>query len=242
MLAEILHFPEVGSTNDEVMRRAQAGAADGLWVLADRQTQGRGRRGRQWMSEPGNLYCSGLIRLAPSDGSLPQLSFVIALALREALTAWVPETRLGLKWPNDILLDGMKVCGILLESSGSGAGVDRWVVAGVGVNLKHHPEGLERPAISIAAAGLIPPSPRELLEAFIEALAHWRQRWVSDGFSAIRSAWLEQATGLGSRIEVRLPQETLQGSFLDLTPEGALALRLDDGIVRNIHAGDVFGI
>ena len=241
-MAELLHYPAVDSTNDEVIRLAQNGAPAGTWVVADEQTAGRGRRGRPWESTRGNLFCTGLIRLSSGEGPVSQLSFLIALALYDALSQWVPVDRLALKWPNDVLLDGRKVSGILLESAGSLAPGDRWVAAGVGVNLAVYPENMERPAISLAAAGIAAPQPMAVAERLATAVEHWRREWQAGGFAALRNAWLARATGIGNRIEVRLPDETLFGTFTDLAEDGALLLQLDSGAVRTIHSGDVFGI
>lgn len=245
-LAELLHYPAVDSTNDEVIRLAQNGAPDGTWVVADEQTAGRGRRGRPWQSNKGNLFCTGLLRLAPGEGPVSQLSFLIALALYDTLSQWVTSDRLKLKWPNDVLLDGRKVSGILLESAGSGQPGDRWVAAGIGVNLVFYPVNVERPAISLEAAGIAPPPPMVVAERLASAVEYWRREWTAGGraggFAALRTAWLSRAIGLGSRIEVRLPDETLFGTFSDLADDGALLLQLDSGVVKAIHSGDVFGI
>lgn len=241
-MAELLHYPAVDSTNDEVIRLAQNGAPDGTWVVADEQTAGRGRRGRPWQSTRGNLFCTGLLRLDAGEGPASQLSFLIALALYDTLAQWVAPGRLRLKWPNDLLLDGRKVSGILLESAGSGQPGDRWVAAGIGVNLAVHPEDVERPAISLAGAGVTPPPPMAVAERLATAVEHWRREWRAGGFAALRAAWLARATGLGKRIEVRMPDGTLFGTFADLAADGALLLQLDSGMVKAIHAGDVFGI
>jgi BirA family biotin operon repressor/biotin-[acetyl-CoA-carboxylase] ligase len=240
--ATIHHYDELGSTNDEAMRLAREGAADGTWVLADRQTAGRGRRGRAWESKGGNLFTTAIVRPWPGEGALSQLSFLVALALHEATTHWVARDRLALKWPNDVLLDGAKLSGVLLESASHGNGGDRWLVVGIGVNLADHPEGLERPAMSLAGAGVTPPTPRDFLEKLIEAFGVWRERWRLGGFAPIRTAWLARAAGLGQRIAVRLPDSTLEGQFLDVAEDGALLLRLDSGAIEPIHAGDIFGI
>lgn len=241
-MAELLHYPTVDSTNDEVLRLARMGAPDGTWVVADEQTSGRGRRGRPWQSTRGNLFCTGLLRLTPEDGPASHLSFLVALALYDALSQWVDIDRLKLKWPNDLLLDGKKVSGILLESADSGHRGERWVAAGVGVNLAVHPTDVERPAISLAGACITPPQPMAVAERLAAAVNHWRELWRAGGFSVLRTAWLARATGLGARIEVRLPEETLFGRFLDLAEDGALLLMLDSGMVRPVHSGDVFGI
>ena len=236
MADDIVSLDVVGSTNDWMAERAAQGAPDGLWVRADRQSSGRGRRGRAWTSEGGNVFASALCRPRSGEGPAQQLSFVAALALDEALQRWVPAERLGLKWPNDVLLDGLKCSGILLE------GVAGATVVGVGVNLTHHPLDTERPAISLAAASVAPPTAAEFVAVLADRFADVRALWASHGFGAIRSRWMARATGQGTRIEARLGTETLIGRFDDLADDGALRLALDDGSVRMIHAGEVFAL
>lgn len=231
--------PELASTNETMLEQAALGAADNSWLRADRQTAGRGRRGRAWESPAGNLLLSGVARARAGEGMLAQLSFVAALAVREALSQWVPAGRLLLKWPNDVLLDGAKVCGILLETRATPRELP-WVVVGIGVNLAHHPTGLERPATSVCAATGAAPDPGTVAPAVIAAFDGWRQRWREGGFAPIRAAWLATASGLGARIEARLTCRTLAGQFLDLAEDGALVLRLDSGVVETLHAADVF--
>ncbi len=233
------HVPELPSTNETLLEQAAHGAADNSWLRADRQTAGRGRRGRAWDSPVGNLLLSGLVRARPGEGMLAQLSFVAALAVREALGQWVPVARLRLKWPNDVLIDGAKVCGILLETHTRPQELP-WVVVGIGINLAHHPVGLERPATSLLAATGGTPDADMVARAVIAAFDTWRQRWREGGFAPIRAAWLASASGLGSRIDARLTGRTLSGQFLDLAEDGALVLRLDSGVVETLHAADVF--
>ncbi len=223
------HLAEVGSTNDWLLARA-GDLPDGHWVLADRQTAGRGRRGRSWGDGAGNLMASVLVR---AEGSVQQLSFVAALALHTALGLG---DRVALKWPNDLLLDGVKVSGILLERSGDA------LVIGFGVNLASFPGVTERPATSLTAAGLPVPATTTLLAALMTAFAEYRALWAAQGFEPIRSRWLALAAGLGDRIAARLGHETLEGRFEGLAPDGALALRLDDGSLRPVHAGEVFAL
>ena len=229
MGADFTHLAEVGSTNDWLLART-ADVVDGHWVIADRQTAGRGRRGRVWSDGAGNLMVSVLVR---AEGPVQQLSFVAALALRAALGIGA---RVTLKWPNDLLLDGVKVSGILLERSGDA------LVIGMGVNLAQHPAGTERPAISLAAAGLPVPKPVDVLARLMPAFAEWRAVWAAQGFAPIRAEWLGHAAGVGERIAARLGAETLEGYFEGLEPDGALALRLDDGQLRAVHAGEVFAL
>ncbi|WP_426163370.1 biotin--[acetyl-CoA-carboxylase] ligase [Sandarakinorhabdus sp. DWP1-3-1] len=225
----ITHLAEVGSTNDWLLARAGE-LSDGQWVLADRQTAGRGRRGRAWGDGAGNLMASVLVK---AEGPVQQLSFVAALALHTALAQG---DRIRLKWPNDLLLDGTKVSGILLERSATA------LVIGFGANLRSFPTGTERPAISLAAAGLPVPATTDLLAALITAFSGYRGLWATQGFEPIRSRWLALAAGVGDRIAARLGTETLEGRFEGLEPDGALALRLDDGSLRPVHAGEVFSL
>ncbi len=246
------HLATVGSTNAWALDRADA-LADGHWVLADRQTAGRGRRGRAWddgnpaddggrdAGGSGNFMASVLVK---ADGPLHQLSFVAALALHDALTdVTAPHGagRLALKWPNDVLLDGGKLSGILLERAGNA------LVIGIGVNLARHPAATDRPPgsplpISLAAAGLPVPTPLALLAVLAPAFARWRGVWAAHGFAPVRVAWLARAAGLGGRIVARLGHESPEGWFAGLADDGALLLRLDDGGQRAIHAGEVFAL
>jgi len=229
----ITKLAQVSSTNDWLAERA-ATSPDASWVRADVQTGGRGRRGRVWVSQPGNLFASVVVRSQPGEGPPQQLSFVAALALDRALLRWVAPERLSLKWPNDLLLDGVKCAGILLEAQ-AGA-----TIIGFGVNLVDHPTAVERPANSLAAAGITPPGAAELCAAVAESLATTRAQWRNNGFAGIRTAWLARASGLGHRLEARLGHETLTGRFEDLAADGALLLRLNDQTLRSIHSGEVF--
>ncbi len=235
MTLTITHLPEVGSTNDWLLERADT-LADGHWIVADRQTAGRGRRGRAWRDGAGNLMASVLVKPQPGEGPVQQLSFVAALALWDALAPLTGSERLLLKWPNDLLFDGAKVSGILLERSGDP------LVIGFGVNIVDAPDDSERPAIALATAGIDSPLPSSLLDALAAAFAARRLAWRDVGFSAIRDAWLAQASGVGAPVVARLGTETLTGIFETLRDDGALALRLDDGRLRAIHAGEVFAL
>ncbi len=230
------HLAEVGSTNDWLLERVDE-FPDGHWLLADRQTAGRGRRGRGWSDGAGNLMASVLVMAA---GPVQQLSFVMALALREALVAVLAPVEIGdrlcLKWPNDLLLDGLKVSGILLERAGAA------LVIGVGMNIASHPAASERPAISLAAAGLPVPAAAVLQTALAISFAALRAVWEREGFGPIRSRWLAHAAGLGQGIIARLGDTTLEGVFENLAEDGALSLRQADGRLRAIHAGEVFAL
>jgi len=232
-MADIRTVAETGSTNDDVAALARAGAAEGLWLRAERQTAGRGRQGRDWVSPAGNLYASTLVRLHPNDPPAPSLALVAAVALAETAEAF--GARPAIKWPNDVLIDGAKLSGILLERAGDA------VVVGLGVNLAHHPEGIDRPATSFAAAIGHAPAPDAFLAALADGFARWLYRWRADGLAPVRARWLEKAHPVGAALTARLPDGTsLDGLFDGLDATGALRLRLADGHVHVIHAADVF--
>jgi len=221
------------STNDEVLALAQAGAPEGVWIRAEQQSGGRGRQGRTWVSPPGNLYASVLIRLQPHDPPAPSLALVAAVALVETVEAFSATAQI--KWPNDLLVEGAKLSGILLERAGDA------VVIGLGVNLAHHPEGIDRPATSLAAILGHAPDPDTFIAALAESFARWLYRWRAEGLAPVRGRWLEKAHPTGTALTARLPDgSSLDGLFDGLDAMGALRLRLADGQVHVIHAADVF--
>jgi BirA family transcriptional regulator, biotin operon repressor / biotin---[acetyl-CoA-carboxylase] ligase len=236
----LLAYDTLGSTNAEALARGRAGERGPLWITAVQQTAGRGRRGNAWVSEPGNLYASLLISDAAPAAHLPELCFVAALAVRDAVYAATPRlaSQIKLKWPNDLLLDGAKLAGILIEAESVG-GVTA-VAAGVGVNCAHHPDNLAYPAISLAAHHTVI-SPDELLHALsltmVLRLAQWGR---GSGFAAIRAEWLADAAGIGGDIHVRLSDRELTGTFETLDPLGRLMLRLPGGTLEAITVGEVF--
>jgi BirA family transcriptional regulator, biotin operon repressor / biotin---[acetyl-CoA-carboxylase] ligase len=235
----LVAFDVIDSTNDEARRRAREGAAEGLLVWAKEQSAGRGRRGRSFASPRGNLYMSVLLRPTRLAVEAAQLSFAGALAVGDAAAALLPDAaRLCYKWPNDVLIDGRKLSGVLLESQAAGEGRLDWLVLGMGVNLASYPEGLEFPAISLKAAGA-DISVETLLTAVAERFLFWYERWQAAGFAPLRAAWLSRAQGLGGAIRVRLQAGELLGRFAGLDQEGALLLE-DAGGRRRIAAGDIF--
>lgn len=230
---------ETDSTNSEARRRAEAGAPEGLAVVARRQTAGRGRRGRHWQSPEGNLYVSLLLRPERPLAEAALLSFVTVVALGEAVAGMLPPgSPIDFKWPNDLLVGGAKCAGMLLESSGGG-GRANWLIAGVGVNLVSHPRDLPYPATDMAAQGACAPTPDRVLDAFIRRFAHWRGIWRERGFAPVRRAWLARAAGLGGPAEVRAGNATVRGTFAGLDADGAMLLESADGC-RRVAAGDVF--
>lgn len=223
---------ETGSTNADILSLALSGAGEGLWLRAERQTAGKGRQGRAWASPPGNLYISTLVRLRPTDPSPATLALLSAVALEEAVRAL--GVRPMLKWPNDLLVDGAKLSGILLERAGDA------IAVGIGVNLAAAPEGLDRAATSLADQG-VTVSPEIFAEVLAESFGRWLERWRGEGMHPVRERWLAKAHPEGTALTARLADGTsVDGLFGGLDSSGALILRLADGTTRAIHAGDVF--
>ncbi len=236
----LLGFDEIDSTNEEARRRAAAGVTMPLWITAACQTAGRGRRGRAWDSASGNLFATLLLRPERPAGDCAQLSFAAALAVSDMLAGFAPSADLKLKWPNDVLASGRKLAGILLESESRADGKAAWLAVGIGVNLALYPEDTEFPATALSALGATPPRPRDALLHLAAAFAKWYEAWRAGGFTPVREAWLARASGIGSRIRVRLANEETVGVFQGIDDSGALLLGLSGGTTRIIAAGEVF--
>ena len=232
-------FDRIDSTSDEAKRRASAGAEEGTLIWALEQSAGRGRRGRAWHSPRGNLFCSLVLRPRSAAAEAAQLGFAAALAVAEACARALPaDADIRCKWPNDVLLGGAKVAGILLESRADAEhGLD-WLVLGIGINLAAHPEGTEYPATSLAAAGATV-TPEAMLPILAERLLAWYDTWRRQGFAPLREAWLARAFGLGAAIRVRLAAAEFGGRFAGLDEHGLLLLDGADGRKR-IAAAEVF--
>lgn len=231
----LVRHDQIDSTNSEARRLAEAGEPGPVWITATRQTAGRGRRGRAWEQGDGNLAATLLIH---PTGDFAQLSFAAALAVAETAEAFAPRAAITVKWPNDVLADGRKLAGILLES-GLNAQNQTWLAIGIGINLAGHPEGTEFPATSLAQLGVAVPSPQDALALLAARFAHWYDAWMNQGFETVRTAWLARAGGLGAPIRARLPHETRHGLFEGIDATGALLLN-ERGHVRAITAGEVF--
>lgn len=237
-------FDEIDSTNEEARRLAKSGEAGPIWILAGRQLQGRGRRGREWVSPVGNLMTTLFFRPNVTAVEGGQLSFVAALAVADAISALAPGAPLSFKWPNDVFLDGRKVAGILLESASvPGTSKLDWLAVGIGINLVLHPATLPQgslPPTSLEAAGAKGITPNAALWELSKGWSRRYDEWRKAGFAATRRDWLLKAVGLGAQIQVRLPSETIDGVFAGLDDTGALELRLASGLTRAIAAGEVF--
>jgi BirA family transcriptional regulator, biotin operon repressor / biotin---[acetyl-CoA-carboxylase] ligase len=236
----LVAFDRLGSTNEEAKTLARAGAGAGTLVWAREQTAGRGRRGRVWVSPPGNLYLSLVARPGGPPAAAAQLGFIAALGLGDAILELTgPALPLVYKWPNDVLVGGRKLAGILLESETAAGGPVDFVVVGIGVNITAAPENVEFPATSLAAEGCGNISAAICLAAFVRHYDVWAARWRREGFAPARAAWLKRAAGVGDAIRVRLDRATLFGRFVDLDADGALLLQAADGS-RRITAGEIF--
>ena len=236
----VVVLDEIDSTNAEARRRAEAGEIGPVWLLGLRQTAGRGRRGRAWETGEGNLAATLLFSTDKPPAEAAQVSFVAALAVADLLAAYAPASLISLKWPNDPLLGGLKVSGILVESGSRPTG-GLWIAVGVGVNLARKPIDAERPATALTThRAAPPPSPVEAIDVLAEAFERWSRVWLTLGFPAIADAWTARAHGLGEPCVARLGTETVEGVAEGLDSDGALRLRLPDGRLRRITAGDVF--
>ncbi|MEQ9519989.1 MAG: biotin--[acetyl-CoA-carboxylase] ligase [Parvibaculum sp.] len=237
------HFAEIDSTNDEAKREAAKGGVAPLWIVAEQQTAGRGRRGRTWVSPTGNLMCTLLLRPDCSPAKAGELAFVAGLALHEAaahLLPHFPSEKITLKWPNDLLVSAKKTSGILLESESDGRSNVAWLAIGIGLNLAHFPSDTPYPATCLGDEGGIVPSVADALTALATGFERWYGIWQKEGFGRIREAWLYRAHGVGGPIVARLPDAEIEGVFEGIEPDGALRLRLPGGAIRLIAAGDVF--
>lgn len=238
----VVHLAETGSTNSEAMRLAGEGAPGGTWVLADRQTAGRGRSGREWVSPPGNLYASLIVRDVFPLEKAAQLSLVSGVAVHAALAAAAGAAlggRLVLKWPNDILCDRAKLGGILVESSVDRRDAGALAVIGIGLNLVRHPDIEGRPATDLASLGASI-APLNLLAYLDESMQNWISNWASgEGFDRVRREWLARSFSPGVGLTVNSGHGVVQGMFAGLDPEGALLLTDATGRLLTVTFGDV---
>lgn len=233
-------FDAIGSTNDEAKRRAAEGAPAGTFITAARQVQGRGRQGRTWVSPVGNAYMSLVLRPDKPAGDAAQVSFVAALAVADMAAEFLPPgAEVRLKWPNDVLVRGRKLSGILLESAPGTGGRLAWLVLGVGINVLRKPDtpGLGTSLVDEGATGL---DVAAAIESYARNLYRWLAVWEAEGFAPIRAAWLSRARGLGETIQARLAATTMEGRFAGLDESGALILDMPAGERRIIPGGEIF--
>ena len=226
------------STSDLLAARAAAGAAEGLAILARRQTAGRGTQGRSWESPAGNLHLSILLRPDAPLAEAPRWGLLAAVALADAAAATLPAgAPLALKWPNDLLLGGAKAAGILAEAAGEGARIG-WLSLGIGVNLAHAPAVPGRATACLADAGIAPPAPEAFAADLLAALARRRAEYLMTGFAPIRDAWLARGPRPGSPLSITRGGAAFSGTFAGLAEDGSLLVATADGI-RAIASGEV---
>jgi len=231
--APVLAFDEIDSTNAEAQRRGEAGETGPFWLRAAAQSAGRGRRGRRWVSERGNLFTTyfAVTRSPPAEIAL--LGFAAALAVSDvAIRARTPGV--AIKWPNDVLVDGAKCAGILLES-GAAAGGGTWFALGIGINLVSAPDDLAYPVAALAGLGV-----ETAFADLRERTAFWAGRYSDEGFAPLQAAWMARAHGLGRPVRASLAAQTLEGLHAGLSERGELRLSLPDGREHLISAGEVF--
>ncbi len=234
----IVRFGAIDSTNEEARRRALAGETERLWIVAEEQSAGRGRRGRTWISSKGNLYASALTIDPCAPAVASQLGFVAGVALARAAKD-LGATEIGLKWPNDLMSCSAKCAGVLIEGFSLGSGRTACVV-GIGVNCAHAPQGLGYETSCLTRAGGEAVSSGELFERLVvrfdEALDSWR---AGEAFDRIRAAWLECAIGLGERIAVQNGTGQRKGVFEGIDAAGRLLMRSEGGL-DTIEAADLW--
>lgn len=236
----ILHrFDTVGTTMDvarDLLNNPSAVGSKGAVVWATEQTGGRGRHGRQWTSPPGNLYTTVILNHDRPITDASQLALVTGISMSEAIADDLPAGSVTMKWPNDLLINGAKNVGILLEGNGTSASP---VLIGSGVNITSAPTDTPYPATTLRDAGSNI-EPAHLLERYIDALSRWTERWNNQGFSPIRAQWLTIAAGIGKPVTIRLPGGEKRGTFIDVDEVGTLVLETEGGKTEKVSAGDVF--
>jgi BirA family transcriptional regulator, biotin operon repressor / biotin---[acetyl-CoA-carboxylase] ligase len=233
--APIRHFTSIDSTNLEARRVIDGGGQGPLWIVADEQTSGRGRLGRQWQSVPGNLYSTFLYQPECGPLAVSQLGFVTALAVAEAIDTLVTRPVVKLKWPNDCLIGGSKVAGILCEVLECGH-----VAIGCGINVASAPKGLAYPATSVSDAAGTPLAVQDVFAAYAQALQSMRAVWQhGENFAAITEQWAKRALGIGEIVCIKQEPNEISGQLLGIAPDGALLLLRADGASIRVLAGDL---
>lgn len=235
----IHHFRSVSSTQDIAKQMIKDQSAESFtFIYADEQTKGRGRQDRIWHSpDQQNLYCSALVKLDTPLAQAYELNFVTALAVFHLCQQIEPkQTGWSIKWPNDVLFDGQKTAGILLETESIAD--QNWVIIGMGLNLNFAPENVRFPVTYLKNIYQKTFSVPTMLDLFVEQLKIWYELWKERGFSFIRNEWLKFAYQYGKTISVTIGQETITGIFHSISDEGFLELQTTNGM-RSIYSGDV---
>ena len=230
----------IPSTNAYARDLAGKGAGEGTIVWAKAQSRGRGRHGRDWASQPGNLFMSVILRPDAAIQDAVQIGYVAALAVAETVRAGIDgSVPVSQKWPNDVLLDGKKISGILLESAVLSDGMLDWLIVGIGLNVTSHPPDSRLVATDLRCQGDTR-TLADVLEGLANSFLRWYRRWQREGFEPIRTAWLDQAHARGEPMEVRQDDNAVRGTFVEIDDTGALVLKPSSGALRTIAYGDVF--
>jgi BirA family transcriptional regulator, biotin operon repressor / biotin---[acetyl-CoA-carboxylase] ligase len=234
----VIEYDRLDSTNSEALRISREGERGPLWIVTREQTAGRGRRGREWISSPANLAASLLLTGTITAPIAATLGFAASLSACEACETLAPGVAFALKWPNDVLANGKKVAGILLESEARGDALA--IIVGFGINLADAPDGMTFPATSIAAMDGTS-TPQQAFARLSDCVARTLEIWQhGQGFSEIRKFWLERAKGIGQAVSIRVGDRVVNGIFETLDEQGRLLLRMPDGELQTISAGDVY--
>ncbi len=239
----LLSYDVLDSTNAESQRLAGAGASHGAVIWARRQTAGRGRLGREWISNDGNLFTTILLAPAVDLPRLSQLSFVASLAVAQTLEGIIPDpSKVACKWPNDVLIGGKKIAGILLEAftTHEASTPRQWVAVGIGVNVDHFPEHVMFPATCLRDAGVELISAKIVLSRVVHHFIECYDQWAMKGFAPIEKAWVKRAHQLGKTVEVVVGDEQFTGIFEGIDAQGCMKLRDKKKKLTLISAGDVF--
>lgn len=239
----LLTYDVLDSTNSEAKRLAGGGASHGAVIWARKQTTGRGRMGREWVSADGNLFMTVLLSPLAPLADCPQISFVAALAVADTLDGILPDpSRIRCKWPNDVLVSGKKIAGVLLESFTTKEIVSgrQWIAVGIGVNVDSYPEHVLFPATSLTEAGVELISAKIVLSRLVHSFIERYDQWEASGFAAIRKAWQAKAYHINQPVEVIVGEDRVSGSFAGIDDAGHLLIKTGKKKPQAILAGDVF--
>ncbi|QJT94314.1 biotin--[acetyl-CoA-carboxylase] ligase [Wolbachia endosymbiont of Diaphorina citri] len=228
----IYHYKEVSSTNTEALDLINKGISNETVIIADKQTEGRGRTRKSWVSPEGNLYASLVINQVTDIGKLTELTFVTAVAVGNILLSFIADSNVQYKWPNDVLIDDKKISGILLERKSN----SHWLVIGIGINVNHAP----LPGTTCISNYGESVSNMDLLKELIINFNKLRKQWLFDGFYAIREMWLKKAFKMNEQISVKLADKLYEGIFADIDNSGKLVLQQKDGSLIYFDAGELF--
>lgn len=238
----LLIFDEIDSTNSEAIRLAKSAVTGNFLIWAKSQKAGRGRYGREWHSPIGNLYMSLLLDEDIDIINQAQLSFVTSIAVYETIEFLAQnhnrQLDIQLKWPNDVLINGKKIAGILLESIRVGG--KSYLIIGLGINIANSPKNIEKPATSLLAQGLDTQSVDEVLNIFVNSFDKHFVDWNQSGFTKTRLSWLEKAANLGKIITIDDGRNKISGKFNDIDSVGNIRIILDTGEVKSLSTGEVF--